>query len=74
MQIAAQEVLERFSHGRYADGYTHLLAGAVYGAFVPILDGRLNVLLPGEEQDERSGAMSFDQYLNSMFTYLRNGF
>ncbi|MNO75011.1 hypothetical protein D3C76_660350 [compost metagenome] len=74
LQIAAQEVLEQFSHGRYADGYTHLLAGAVYGAFVPILDGRLNVLLPGEVQDERSGAVPFDQYLNSMFAYLRNGF
>ncbi|OKP90924.1 TetR family transcriptional regulator [Paenibacillus helianthi] len=74
LQIAAQEVLERFSRGRYADGYTHLLAGAVYGAFVPILDGRMNVLLPGEAGDERSGAMPFDQYLNSMFAYLRNGF
>lgn len=74
LQIAAQEVLEQFTHGRYDDGYTHLLAGAVYGAFVPIMDGRLNVLLPGETQDERSGAISFDQYLNSMFTYLRKGF
>lgn len=74
LQIAAQEVLERFTHGRYADGYTHLLAGAVYGAFVPILDGRLNVLLPGEAQDERSSAISFDHYLNSMFAYLNKGF
>jgi AcrR family transcriptional regulator len=74
LQIAAQEVLEQFSHGRYDDGYTHLLAGAVYGAFVPILDGRLNVMLPGETQDEPSSAMPFDQYLNSMFAYLRNGF
>lgn len=74
LQIAAQQTLEQFSHGRYADGYTHLLAGAVYGAFVPILDGRLNVLLPGESKDERTGALSFDQYLNSMFAYLRNGF
>ncbi|NOU79334.1 TetR family transcriptional regulator [Paenibacillus sp. LMG 31459] len=74
LQVAAQEVLEQFSNGRYADGYTHLLAGAVYGAFVPIMDGRLNVLLPGETQDDRPGAISFDQYLNSMFAYLRNGF
>lgn len=74
LQIAAQEVLEQFSHGRYTDGYTHLLAGAVYGAFVPILDGRLNVMLPGETEDECPGAMPFDQYLNSMFAYLRNGF
>lgn len=74
LQIAAQEVLEQFSHGRYSDGYTHLLAGAVYGAFVPIMDGRLNVMLPGEQQSEDSNAMPFDQYLNSMFAYLRNGF
>lgn len=74
LQTAAQEVLEQFSHGRYPDGYTHLLAGAVYGAFVPILDGRLNVLLPGEAQGDRPGAILFDQYLNSMFAYLRNGF
>ncbi|MBY0011799.1 TetR/AcrR family transcriptional regulator [Paenibacillus typhae] len=74
LQMAAQEVLERFTHGRYSDGYTHLLAGAVYGAFVPILDGRLNVLLPGESQEDRPGSVSFDQYLTSMFNYLRNGF
>lgn len=73
LQIAAQEVLEQFTHGRYADGYLHLLVGAVYGAFVPILDGRLNVMLPGEQGGD-SGAMPFDQYLNSMFAYLRNGF
>ncbi|MEK4047786.1 TetR/AcrR family transcriptional regulator [Paenibacillus sp. FSL H8-0048] len=74
LQITAQETLEQFTRGRYADGYTHLLAGAVYGAFVPILDGRLNVMLPGEQLSEDSTAMSFDQYLNSMFAYLRNGF
>lgn len=74
LQITAQEVLEQFTHGRYADGYTHFLAGAVYGAFVPILDGQLNVMLPGETEDGHSGAISFDQYVNSMFAYLRNGF
>ncbi|MBP2111601.1 TetR/AcrR family transcriptional regulator [Paenibacillus silagei] len=74
LQITAQETLEQFTRGRYADGYTHLLVGAVYGAFVPILDGRLNVMLPGEQQSGESGAMPFEQYLNSMFAYLRNGF
>ncbi|ETT59162.1 TetR/AcrR family transcriptional regulator [Paenibacillus sp. FSL R7-277] len=74
LQITAQETLEQFTRGRYADGYTHLLVGAVYGAFVPILDGRLNVMLPGEQQSGDSGAMPFEQYLNSMFAYLRNGF
>ncbi|MEK3878953.1 TetR/AcrR family transcriptional regulator [Paenibacillus sp. FSL M7-0420] len=74
LQITAQETLEQFTRGRYADGYTHLLVGAVYGAFVPILDGRLNVMLPGEQLSEGSDAMPFEQYLNSMFAYLRNGF
>ncbi|UQZ36862.1 TetR family transcriptional regulator [Paenibacillus sp. PK3_47] len=74
LQIAAREMLEQFTHGRYTDGYSHLLAGAVYGAFVPILDGQLNVLLPGEVQEDNSDAVSFDQYLNTMFAYLRNGF
>lgn len=74
LQIIAQDTLEQFTRGRYADGYTHLLVGAVYGAFVPIMDGRLNVMLPGEQQSEDSNAMPFDQYLNSMFAYLRNGF
>ncbi|QUL53430.1 TetR/AcrR family transcriptional regulator [Paenibacillus tritici] len=74
LQISAQELLEQFSHGRYDDAYTHLLAGAAYGAFVPILHGRLNVKLPGERGDPDSGTLSFDQYVNLMFTYLRNGF
>lgn len=74
LQIAAQEMLELYAHDRYSDGYTHLLAGAVYGAFVPILDGRLNVMLPGETELEGSDAMPFEQYLNTMFGYLRGGF
>ncbi|WP_238327505.1 TetR/AcrR family transcriptional regulator [Paenibacillus gorillae] len=74
LQISAQEALEPFTRGRYKPGYTHLLAGAVYGAFVPILDGSLNVLLPGETEAEPTDAIPFDQYLNAMFEYLRNGF
>ncbi|MFF2089927.1 TetR/AcrR family transcriptional regulator [Paenibacillus sp. NPDC058174] len=74
LQISAQEALEPFTRGRYKAGYTHLLAGAVYGAFVPILDGSLNVLLPGENEAEPTDAIPFEQYLNAMFEYLRNGF
>ncbi len=74
LQTDAQRVLEQFARGRYDEGYTHLLAGAVYGAFVPILDGRLDLLFPGEDKDDRPDVLSFDQYLNSMFAYLRNGF
>jgi len=74
VQMSAQEVLEHFAKGRYPEGYTHLLAGAVYGAFVPILEGSLNVLLPGETESENAEAITFDQYLNSIFAYLRKGF
>ncbi|MGG4143087.1 TetR/AcrR family transcriptional regulator [Paenibacillus algorifonticola] len=74
LQMAAQGALEPFILGRYKDGYTQLLVGAVYGAFVPILDGSLNVLLPGETDAELTDAIPFDQYLNAMFEYLRKGF
>lgn len=74
LQISAQETLSGLSHGRYPDGYTHLLAGAVYGAVLPILDGSFNVLLPGQSAAESPGAMTFDQYLDTMFGYLRKGF
>ncbi|MCL6459526.1 MAG: TetR/AcrR family transcriptional regulator, partial [Gorillibacterium sp.] len=74
LQISAQEILSELSHERYPEGYTHLLAGAVYGAVLPILDGSLNVLLPGESAGEISEAVTFDHYLDTMFGYLRNGF
>ncbi|MGO4693028.1 TetR/AcrR family transcriptional regulator [Paenibacillus sp. 2TAB26] len=74
LQIMAQETLDEFSHERYPDGYTHLLAGAVYGAMLPILDGSLSVLLPGQSVAENPEAVTFDQYLDTMFGYLRNGF
>ncbi|NIK77059.1 AcrR family transcriptional regulator [Paenibacillus castaneae] len=74
LQISAQETLNELSLGRYPNGYTHLLAGAVYGAVLPILDGSLNVLLPGQSVDESPEAVTFDHYLDTMFDYLRNGF
>jgi AcrR family transcriptional regulator len=74
LQITAQETLSELSHGRYPAGYTHLLAGAVYGSMLPLLDGTLNVLLPGQSFPEASEAVTFDHYLDTMFSYLRNGF
>ncbi|WP_255314271.1 TetR/AcrR family transcriptional regulator [Bacillus sp. FJAT-26390] len=74
LQISAQETLSELSYGRYPEGYTHLLAGAVYGAVLPILDGSLNVLLPGQSADENPEAITFDHYLDTMFSFLRNGF
>lgn len=74
LQISAQMTLSELSHGRYPEGYTHLLVGAVYGAVLPLFDGSLNVLLPGQSAAETPEAITLDQYLDTMFDYLRNGF
>ncbi|WP_141502829.1 TetR/AcrR family transcriptional regulator [Paenibacillus luteus] len=74
LQISAQETLSMLSHGHYPEGYTHLLVGAVYGAVLPLLDGSLNVLLPGQTASETQEAVTLDHYLDNMFGYLRNGF
>lgn len=74
LRISAVPILSELSHGRYSDGYIHLLNGAVYGAMVPLYDGSLNLLLPGESASESPGAITYDQYLDTMFNYLRNGF
>lgn len=74
LQKSAQMILSELSQERYPEGYTHLLAGAVFGAVLPVLDGSLNVLLPGQSMDEAPGAMTFDHYLDTTFGYLRNGF
>lgn len=74
LQITAQETLNELSHGRYPEGYTHLLVGAVYGAMLPLFDGSLNVLLPGQAATDIPEAITLDHYLDNMFSYLRNGF
>ncbi|WP_040948913.1 TetR/AcrR family transcriptional regulator [Gorillibacterium massiliense] len=74
LQTEAQESLGEMFSGRYEEVYLHLLLGAVYGAILPLVEGRLNVLLPDQAQSENPGATPFNQYLDTVFTYLRNGF
>jgi AcrR family transcriptional regulator len=74
LQITAQETLSELSRGRYPEGYTHLLVGAVYGAVLPLLEGSMNVLLPGQPAAENDEAITLDHYLDTMFGYLRQGF
>lgn len=74
MQSEAQQYLSELFHERYPTGYTHLLAGSVCSAILPLLDGSLHVLLPGQSIDEAPGATPFDQYLDTIFEYLKNGF
>ncbi|MGN7453515.1 TetR/AcrR family transcriptional regulator [Paenibacillus pasadenensis] len=74
LQAGAEEELRRYS----ADGrdivYTHLLAGAVFGAVLPILDGTLKVRLPGDPEDRAPDAIPFEQHLETTFGYLKSGF
>ena len=58
----------------YSEEYSHLLIGVVYGAILPVLDGSLHVSFPGQSTTEEQDAVTFDQYMDTVFGYLRNGF
>jgi len=74
LQAAAQIELQRVCGDRYVQGYPHLLVGAVFGAVLSVLEGEVQVQLPGEEPREEPDAMTFDEFLKMTFGYLKNGF
>ncbi|MFS0726831.1 TetR/AcrR family transcriptional regulator [Paenibacillus sp. 1P07SE] len=74
LQIDAQERLGMIAQGRYPDGYVQMLIGALYGAILPVLDGSLNVRLPTSHAAEKEHAIPFEQYLDTLYGYLRQGF
>ncbi|SFA92862.1 transcriptional regulator, TetR family [Cohnella sp. OV330] len=74
LQFEAQSILSELSGGRYPESYSHLLAGATYGVMLPLIDGSLKVLLPGEPAADAPDAITFEQYLDTAFSYLRQGF
>src|SRR5699024_4569356 len=73
-QMEAIKVVRHMAHKHYPKEYPYQLAGSVYGAFLPLLDGSLDILFPDQVADDVSGALTFEQYLDSTFNYLRNGF
>lgn len=73
MQGAAQEVLNHLFPER-SPAYTLLLTCALTGAILPMFDGSMNVLLPGQPSEEGIDAVSFDEYMDTVFERLRNGF
>ncbi|WP_044478647.1 TetR/AcrR family transcriptional regulator [Paenibacillus antibioticophila] len=73
-QMAAQRLLNELFQDHYSKEYTHFLAGAMVAAVTPLFNGDIEVLLPGQTQDEAPNAKPFDQYLDKLFGYLRNGF
>lgn len=74
LQREAQNLLTGLFRETHAPDYTYLLAGSVCSTIVPLLDGTLRVLLPGESPDADPGAESFDDYFDKVFGYLRHGF
>ncbi|NMO95138.1 TetR family transcriptional regulator [Paenibacillus lemnae] len=74
LQLSAQVAVSGAVNGRYSDAYVHMLAGAVYGAVIPLLTGNVKVLMPGESAIDRPGAITIEQYVETMFGYLRTGF
>jgi AcrR family transcriptional regulator len=75
-QNEAQRTLLDLSNGQYDEVYTYLLINSVYGTILPLIDGKLNVQLPGQStiDDPSTGTLTFDQFLETIFGYLRNGF
>lgn len=75
LQKSTRKIISGYFHDRYPEQYCHTLMGAVYGAMLPILDGTIKVRLPGDPlTDETTDAATFDQYLETTFGCLRNGF
>lgn len=74
LQAAAQETLDELFKDRYPLGYSHILAGSVCAIILPMLDGSLKVQLPGVPSNENDSVVTFDEYIDSAFNYLRHGF
>lgn len=74
LQKETQKMLAHMYQETHSPPYTYLLAGAIFAAIIPLLDGTLHVPLPGESAEEDPGASSFEHYLETTFGYLRQGF
>ena len=66
--------LVEFAHGRYSDHYIHMLFAMAYGSLSLLFDGDLDVLPPGQSNGGSKEAVTFEEFIESMFAYLRNGF
>jgi len=68
------KVVRHIARKDYPKNYPYQLAGSVYGAFLPLLDGSLDILFPDQLADDSSDTLTFEEYLDTTFSYLRNGF
>jgi AcrR family transcriptional regulator len=74
MRLATPDVWSEFTKGRYSDQYIHVLLAAVFGAISLLFDGSLDVLPPGQSGTGEPGALAFEDFLDTTFDYLRDGF
>lgn len=74
IQESGRTALRQLADARYSDPYVPVLLGAAYGSLSPLFDGDLDVLLPGQSAAGSAEAMDFDDFLDTIFGYLRNGF
>jgi len=71
---ATVAALVEFAQGRYSDQYVHTLLAMAYGSLSLVFDGSLDVLPPGQSDTDGSGAVTFEEFLDVTFGYLRSGF
>ncbi len=74
MRQTTLEAWSEFTEGRYSDQYILVLLAAVYGAVTLLFDGSIDVLPPGQPATAESGAVTFAEFLDTTFAYLRSGF
>ncbi|MFC5701867.1 TetR/AcrR family transcriptional regulator [Cohnella faecalis] len=74
LQRETQELMAELFRETHPRDYNYLLVGSVFSMIVPMFDGTFRVLLLGESADDASGTQSFDNYFETIFGYLRNGF
>lgn len=74
MRQSTPEVWREFTKGRYSDQYIQVLLAAVYGTISLLFDGSLDVPAPGQSGTVETGSPTFEEFLDTTFDYLRDGF
>lgn len=74
MRQSTPDAWREFTKGRYSDQYILVLLAAVCGIISLLFDGSLDILPPGQSGNSDPGALTFDEFLDTTFDCLRNGF
>lgn len=72
LRLRGLRSLREWANDRYPPLYLPLLFGAVYGAASAVLEGEVDVLLA--DQELRSEAMAYQDFVDRIFAYIESGF